>query len=325
MKAAPPLSRLPNIYLGTMTFSWKAQTSSHVTGELGRVVHAGRLRRLPRQVRPGTVRVDTARVYAGGDSERMIGRALASLGDPSPIVLGTKAHPSHPDGLSSKGIRAQLQSSLEAMGVSAVNEFYLHQPDEEHSLLDSLKTLHELVEEGTVSAVGMSNYHASEVQRAFDLCDRHGLTKPREVKEGRFKNNQNYLPRFYTPANFRALEVVHAACEAAGISMVEASYRWLLRHSALRAGGDGESGDRILISASFMNQLEEKLRCCARAGDGQEGNLTLRICQGGSRWILGHPTMQPNPSSCVASRQISRVKLLLYDTDLPNSEYWHLR
>jgi aflatoxin B1 aldehyde reductase len=257
------------------------------------------------------VRIDTARIYAGGDSEKMLGRTLANL-EASSISLGTKAHPSQPNGLSPAGIRTQLNTSLEAMKVKSVNEFYLHQPDDEHSLLDSLKTLNELVEEGTISAIGMSNYHASEVQRAFDLCNEHDLAKPSvyqglynplnrcvedellpvlrangcsfvaynplaaglltgthqadgDVKEGRFKGNQNYLPRFYTPVCFRAIGLIQSACTDANVSMVEASYRWLLCHSALQADND----DGVLIGASSMQQLEENLSCCARAKDEQ--------------------------------------------------------
>ena len=242
----------------------------------------------------------------------------------SPITLGTKAHPSQPDGLSPAGIRSQLQKSLDAMKVSSVNEFYLHQPDDEHSLLDSLKTLNELIEEGKISSIGMSNYHASEVQRAFDLCSEHGLEhKPRvyqglynplnrkvedellpvlrenkcsfvaynplaaglltgthsrdgEVKAGRFKNNPNYMPRFYTPANFQALDLIQSACTDAGISMVEATYRWLLNHSALQGGED--NGDGILIGASSSTQLEENLRSCTCVND-EDGKLPQSVVE----------------------------------------------
>ena len=62
-------------------------------------------------------------------------------------------------------------------------------------------------------------------------------------------NNQNYLPRFYTAANLKAVHIIRRACQEAGdISMVEATYRWLLLHSALRA----ECGDGVLLGASSM-------------------------------------------------------------------------
>lgn len=309
MRATPSLPRLPNLYLGTMTFNWKGQTSSFVDDSVAsQMVNAF----VDFHEKGAPVRIDTARIYAGGDSERQLGRS--KLDNFPTISMGTKAHPSQPNGLSPKGIRSQLQSSLDAMGLSSVNEYYLHQPDEENSLLESLKTCNELIEEGTISAIGMSNYHASEVQRAFDLCNEHGLAKPSvyqglynplnrcvedellpvlkengcsfvaynplaaglltgkhlkdgDVKEGRFKNNPNYLPRFYTPSNFEALGLIQTACKETDISMVEASYRWLMRHSALKSGDDDTSGDGLLLGASSLQQLEENLRSCAAAKD----------------------------------------------------------
>ncbi|KAL7542477.1 hypothetical protein ACHAXR_011798 [Thalassiosira sp. AJA248-18] len=314
---------MPNLYLGTMTLGWPAQTSSPVTDSItSQMLNAF----VDFHDKGAPVRIDTARIYAGGDSEKMLGGALSKL-DESSITLGTKAHPSQPNGLSPDGIRSQLQASLDAMKVSSVNEFYLHQPDDDYSLLDSLKTLNELIGEGKISTIGMSNYHASEVQRAFDLCNEHGLAKPSvyqglynplnrvvedellpvlrdngcsfvaynplaaglltgkhlldgEVKAGRFKNNPNYLPRFYTPSNFQALELIQSACKDADISMVEASYRWLLCHSALRA----DVNDGVLVGASSMQQLEENLRCCK---DAQSSELPQPLVDAfGAAWEI---------------------------------------
>ena len=306
MRAAA-ISRLPNLYLGTMTFGWKTQTSSPVDDVIAtKMVQSF----IGHDANAAAVHIDTARIYAGGDSERMLGAALSNFdGDLSNIVLGTKAHPSQPDGLSSKGIRAQLDASLKAIGVPSVNEYYLHQPDENNSLLESLQTLDSLVQDGIISTIGMSNYHASEVQRAFDLCNEYNLSKPtvyqglynplnrcveeellpilrqngcafvaynplaaglltgKHVKDsvvaGRFKDNPNYLPRFYTDVNFDAVQLIRAACDASNISMVEATYKWLLCHSAL----SGDLADGILIGASSMEQLGQNLLSCTRVGE----------------------------------------------------------
>jgi len=131
------------------------------------------------------IRIDTARIYAAGESERQLGCALSKLDDNDKPITSSKAHPSQPDGLSPKGIRAQLESSLDAVKyLSSFGEYYLHQPDEDHDLLDSLKTLNQLIDEGKIYSIGMSNYHASEVQRAFDLCDEHGLANKPTVYQG---------------------------------------------------------------------------------------------------------------------------------------------
>ena len=83
--------------------------------------------------------------------------------------------------------------------------------------------------------------------------------KEGDVSKGRFKNNPNYLPRFYTDKNFEAISLIKAACEKEGISTVEATYRWLLRHSALN------DKDGILLGASSRKQLEQNLDSCKAA------------------------------------------------------------
>jgi aflatoxin B1 aldehyde reductase len=295
-----------------MTFNW-SQTSSRVD-ELVAKDMVAKFCAFSASLDDPTVRIDTARIYAGGQTEPCLAHALAAVNqDASQLssmsfAVGTKAHPTQSGGLSPAGIQAQVTESLSAMpGVTHFSEYYLHQPDPEHSLLSSLQRLHEYYKDGLISAIGMSNYHASEMQRAFDLCRQYGLTPPTvyqglynplhraveaellpilrqnncsfvaynplaagllagkyptptsnddTVPKGRFQNNPNYLPRFYTSSNFAAVESIRQACENVGVSMVEATYRWMLCHSALAAT------DGVLLGASSVSQLEQNLAAC---------------------------------------------------------------
>ena len=78
---------------------------------------------------------------------------------------------------------------------------------------------------------------------------------------GRFKDNANYLPRFYTDSNFEAVERIRVACDDADISMVAATYAWLLDHSALR------EDDGVLLGASSLEQLDACLEACSSIVD----------------------------------------------------------
>lgn len=80
------------------------------------------------------------------------------------------------------------------------------------------------------------------------------------VAKGRFKKNQNYLPRFYTPANFEAIRLIQEQCEKDQITMVDATFRWLLCHSSLEADSDG-----IVLGASNLDQLDENLESCKKS------------------------------------------------------------
>lgn len=301
---------IPRAYLGTMTFAWSSQTSS-IVDEPVALEMVQRFIKFNQEIGVDMHRVDTARVYAGGNTEPMVGDVLRKVDKGLKILVGTKAHPSVKPGLSPEGIRAQFSTSLDAMGMTAVEEYYLHQPDTENALLESLKCAHALVEEGKVKKIGMSNYHASEMARAFVLCKEHNLTPPTvyqglynplnrlveaellpilkengcsfvaynplaaglltgkhktkdDVAQGRFKNNENYLPRFYTSSNFEAISLIREQCEADKISMVEATYRWLLRHSAL------SETDGFLLGASSIEQLDQNLAACIAAATKED-------------------------------------------------------
>lgn len=292
---------VPKLYLGTMTFGWK-QSSAPVTQKVANKMMETFLNfQKKRGIR--SVNIDTARIYANGDTESMLGCVMETLRqeDVGMLRIGTKAHPSQALGLTEEGIKQQLDASIHALQFHAVDEYYLHQPDTHHSLLKSLQTLDALVKNGNIKRIGLSNYHASEVQHAFDLCEQYNLTKPSvyqgiynplnrlvekelipvlrknhcsfvafnplaaglltgkhephsQIKDGRFKDNENYLSRFYTPANFKAMSLIQNACQSEGLNIIEATFRWLFLHSCLTCD------DGILIGASSESQLEENLK-----------------------------------------------------------------
>ena len=167
----------PRLYLGTMTFSW-SQSSSRVDESVATdmiqrfVAHNEKYGTTPPHF------IDTARIYAGGKTETTLGMILPQVIKEAELTIGTKAHPSQAMGLSPNGIQAQLDASFNDMKITSCGEYYLHQPDPEHSLLDSLTYLDSLVALGKISAIGMSNYHADEMERAFQLCSEHNLTPP---------------------------------------------------------------------------------------------------------------------------------------------------
>ena len=77
------------------------------------------------------------------------------------------------------------------------------------------------------------------------------------------------LPRFYTDENFEALEKIRKACDADGISLVEASYRWLLCHSALTPD------DGVLLGASSLTQLDQNLDACEKSAKAIQEDTPL--------------------------------------------------
>lgn len=69
--------------------------------------------------------------------------------------------------------------------------------------------------------------------------------------DGRFTHRPNYQGRYWKKSFFDAVDVIKIAAERHGITIIEATYRWLAYHSML----NGDRGDAILIGASKLNHL----------------------------------------------------------------------
>ncbi|MGP3933729.1 aldo/keto reductase [Nonomuraea sp. KM88] len=144
---------IPEPVLGTMTF--------------GDTVDAGTAgRMLDLALDAGVSGVDTANGYAGGAAEEILGELLRGRRDR--VVLATKAGIPHPDTgehapLSPAGLRASLEGSLRRLRTDHVDLFYLHQPDRATPLEDTLGTVEQLVAEGKIGELGVSNYAAWQI------------------------------------------------------------------------------------------------------------------------------------------------------------------
>jgi aryl-alcohol dehydrogenase-like predicted oxidoreductase len=161
-----------SLALGTMTFGEE-------TDEAG--AHA----QLDRYLEAGGNLVDTADVYVGGESERIIGRWLA---DRPPeirerVVLATKGRfPTGPGpnevGLSRRHLTSALEASLRRLGVDAVDLYQVHSWDPVTPIEETLGCLDDLVRAGKVRYVGLSNFTAWQLQRAVDVAEFRGLAGP---------------------------------------------------------------------------------------------------------------------------------------------------
>jgi aryl-alcohol dehydrogenase-like predicted oxidoreductase len=161
-----------SLCLGTMTFGDESDE---------KVSHA----QLDRFVEAGGTFVDTADVYSAGESERIIGRWLASrpADVTEAVVLATKGRfPMAPDpngaGLSARHLTRALDASLTRLGVEAVDLYQAHAWDEFTPLDETLRTLDGFVRAGKSRYYGFSNFTGWQLTKAVSLARELGLTGP---------------------------------------------------------------------------------------------------------------------------------------------------
>ncbi len=135
------------------------------------------LRMIGRALDAGINFLDTADKYNAGESERVVGKAIRNRREE--IVLATKVclptgEGPNDRGASRKHIRAGLEASLARLGTDYVDLYYLHVPDAETPLEETLAALDDLVRGGQVLYVGVSNFWAWQIARAVGLQELHG-------------------------------------------------------------------------------------------------------------------------------------------------------
>ena len=124
----------------------------------------------------GLALFDTAEVYGGGESERIIGRLLAR--DPSRrdhVVLATKFMPMPQKLKVKEAMRVALEGSLERLGVDHVDLYQLHGPISLRSKAVLAEGLAALTEAGLTRAVGVSNYSVREMTTMHAELARRGV------------------------------------------------------------------------------------------------------------------------------------------------------
>ncbi len=124
---------------------------------------------------------DTANVYNQGRSEEILG---AALGPKRPrVVLASKVRglmkrePSY-GGLSRAAIRRGIEESLARLRTDYLDIYYLHQPDYDTPIEETLETLEELRHEGKIRYSATSNYSAWQLCEIFWLCEKNGYQPP---------------------------------------------------------------------------------------------------------------------------------------------------
>ncbi len=169
------------ICLGAMTFGgnpdagfWKA------IGQLGQAEVDSLI---ARSLAAGVNFFDTADVYSFGQSERLLGQAFKNLGVArKDVIIATKVFgdmgPGPNDRGASRGhIMDSVQASLERLQTDHIDLYQIHGNDSVTPLEETLRALDDLVRQGLVRYVGVSNWAAWKIARALGISEAKGYAR----------------------------------------------------------------------------------------------------------------------------------------------------
>jgi voltage-dependent potassium channel beta subunit len=147
---------------------------------------------------------DTANVYMQGEAEIVVGKALTKYSRES-YVLATKVfwpmgQGPNDRGLSRKHIIEQCHASLKRLKTDYVDIYYCHRFDPETPLEETLRALDDLVRQGKVLYVGVSEWTAEQITEAVHLADKKLLDRI-VVNQPQYSMLQRYIEKEVLPVS----------------------------------------------------------------------------------------------------------------------------
>ena len=146
-------------------------------GAWGNTDHDESIRIIHRALDAGINFIDTADVYARGESEEIVGKALAGRRDG--VILATKVHGTMGDSLNERGnsrrwIIKEVDASLRRLGTDWIDLYQIHRPEPGTDIDETLGALTDLVRAGKVRYIGSSTFPAHEIVEAQWVAERRG-------------------------------------------------------------------------------------------------------------------------------------------------------
>jgi aryl-alcohol dehydrogenase-like predicted oxidoreductase len=147
-------------------------------GDWGNTDHDDSIRIIHRALDAGINFIDTADVYSRGESEEIVGKALAG-GKRDNVVLATKVHGTMGDdpnefGNSRRWIIKEVENSLRRLGTDWIDLYQIHRPESDTNIDETLGALTDLVRAGKVRYIGSSTFPASQIVEAQWVAEGRG-------------------------------------------------------------------------------------------------------------------------------------------------------
>jgi pyridoxine 4-dehydrogenase len=178
--------------------------------------------------------IDTAHTYAGGDSEETIGAALGPI--PNEVVVATKGgwETGRPE-----AIRAEIEQSLRRLRTDTIALYYLHRPDPQTQIEESVGAIKEARDAGKIRAVGLSNVGIDEIERGRRIVPVAAVQNHYSLSERKDDDVVDYCAREgivfvpYFPLRGVSGLALDEIAERHGASTAQTALAWLLRRSSM--------------------------------------------------------------------------------------------
>jgi aryl-alcohol dehydrogenase-like predicted oxidoreductase len=286
---------VPKLCLGAMNFGAPTPEDESI-----RIIHAA--------LDAGLTFIDTANVYNGGESERIVGKALAGRRDQ--VILATKVFNAMGDGPNDRGlsryhIMRACEDSLRRLQTDHIDLYQLHRPDFDLPLDETLRALDDLVQQGKVRYLGVSTFPAWLTVEAIHVSERLGLH--------RFISEQPP----YNLADRRVENTILPMCQRYGLAILA----WAPLAGGLLTGkypldDSVPAGTRAADNSFYAGRFTHRARAFGADVARVAAEAGMTGAQLGLLWVTGQPGVT---AAIIGPRTLAHLEsaLSILDLNLP--------
>jgi aryl-alcohol dehydrogenase-like predicted oxidoreductase len=271
--------RVSALTLGTMTFGGQGNFA-----KVGSTDVAAARRQIDMCVDAGINLIDTADVYSRGAAEEIVGEVLAGRRDE--LLLATKVRMRMGDGPNMEGLSRHhviegCEASLRRLRTDYIDLYQVHEWDGSVPLEETLAALDQLVRDGKVRYVGVSNYAGWQLMKALGVSERDGLA--------RFVSQQIYYSLQERSSEY---ELIPLAVDQGLGTLVWSPLAGGLLSGKYRRGEDAPEGSRRFGGWTEPpiydeDRLYDTIEALVAIGDGHG----VSAAQTALAWLLTRPTV----------------------------------
>jgi len=254
---------------------------------------------------------DTANVYNNGRSEEMLGKLIAGCRDE--VIIASKVHfPTGEDvnarGLSRRHIMQAVEASLRRLGTGWLDLYFVHSFDANTPMDETLRALDDLVRQGKVLYLAVSNWAAWQIATALGISARAGLS--------RFECIQPMYNLVKRQAEVEILPLAQA--EQMGVVSYSPLGAGLLtgKYSSTRQPEIGRLVDNPMYSQRYGLPVYFEIaeRFTAHAQERGVHPVSLAVA-----WVMSHPAIT---APIIAGRNVEQLSASLDALNVPMTPEW---
>lgn len=254
---------------------------------------------------------DCANGYSEGEAERILGRLIRGHRDE--LILTTKVAAKVGEGVNDRGlsrrhIRQQIEASLRRLGTDYIDVYFVHHFDADTPIDETMRALDDLVREGRVLYLGVSNWAAWQIATALGVSALEQLERFQVVQ-----------PMYSLVKRQAEVEILPLA-EAESLSVTPYSPLGAGLLTGKYAGGKRPDSGRIVESDMYAkryaddlyHQVAERFAEHARARGVHPATLAVA-------WVMAHPAVS---APIIGARNVEQLEPSLASIDVDMTPEW---